>query len=232
MRATDKLNDLCTRFENDILVRSSEARRKANLPPEAVQIPNYRQLLLTKQFSNYSRCTCDHSKHEVVETGCGKHKKKGVTSSSGSSSSSSGSSSSDSSSDSSGTSSGSSSDSGSSSTSSGSEGGLNSSGGSQKKQLTKKKKSTKPEDEFEDIKSMEMNRKMNHPERLHSDLCFNEPDQVRLIINIFSVHLYDWKVYMTTFDFFKHLYKTNNFCFFFHSKLYQRQTTDLYASAN
>lgn len=179
-------------------MRSSEARRKANLPPEAVQIPNYRQLLLTKQFSNYSRCTCDHSKHEVAETGCGKHKKKSVSSSSGSSSSSSGSSSG---SDSSGTSSGSSSDSGSSRSSSGSEGGLNSSRGSRKKRLTKKKRSAKPEDEFEDIKSMEINRKMNHPERLHKDLCFNEPDQVRLIINIFTVQIFDWKVYMTKYDF-------------------------------
>jgi hypothetical protein len=34
------------------------------------------------------------------------------------------------------------------------------------------------EDEFEDLKSMEINRKQNHPERLHPELSFNEPDQV------------------------------------------------------
>ncbi len=46
-----------------------------------------------------------------------------------------------------------------------------------KKEKVAKKSKKKPE-EFHDIKSMEMNRKQNHPERLHKDLCFNEPDQV------------------------------------------------------
>lgn len=50
------------------------------------------------------------------------------------------------------------------------------------KQSIKAKDKAKTEDdfdEFDDIRSMEVNRKLNHPERLHQDLCFNEPDQVR-----------------------------------------------------
>ena len=46
----------------------------------------------------------------------------------------------------------------------------------------KEKKKKDDDDEFDDIRSMEINRKLNHPERLHSDLTFNERDQVNYFL--------------------------------------------------
>jgi ribonuclease-3 len=47
----------------------------------------------------------------------------------------------------------------------------------EKKSSSKKKLTDDDLEEFDDIRSMEINRKMNHPERLHANLSFNEPDQ-------------------------------------------------------
>ena len=156
--------------------RSKIAREKSNIPFESTQIPNYRQLLMTKKFNNFTRCTCDHDKDtdksdEVSK--CGRHKnthKKTSIDSSGASDSSLSSSGSDSDSSISSSDYNTSSGSGSDAST-----GSKSSKGSQDKE--KKKGREKPE-EFEDIKSMEIHRKQNHPERLHKDLMFNEPDQV------------------------------------------------------
>lgn len=131
---------------------------------------------MTKKFKNFSRCTCDHSKgsEKVDEVSkCGRHNKKTSKSFnlSGASLNSSGSSSSDS------NSSLSSSEYSTSSNSDSDE--STSSKLSLKSQGSKRKQKSrdKPE-EFEDIKSMEKHRKQNHPECLHKDLLFNEPDQV------------------------------------------------------
>ncbi len=188
-------------------MRSSEARKKANLPEEATKVPNYRQLLLTKKFNKFARCTCDHGdsnkQHSTLaEKKCRKHANKNkISRSSGSSSDSSSSfmsSSSDSDSldttssvklnssssfdaknSSSSSSSGSSGSSGSSSDESSSDSGKISKG----KDIKKDKKEKK--EKIFDLKSMEMKRKYNHPEHLHKDLCFNEPDQVNKILNYF-----------------------------------------------
>ena len=197
-RATSKLTDLCNKFEQTLIMRSAEARKKANLPIEATQIPNYRQLLLTKHFSQFSRCTCDHSSHgdsdqpekqhhqhsTSVRKKCGKHSQRNKLSRSSGSSSDSSFERSSSDSDSLNTTSTLNMDSNGSSSSSGSGSSMSSADSSgpenekSKKEKVVKKSKKKPE-EFHDIKSMEMNRKQNHPERLHKDLCFNEPDQVR-----------------------------------------------------
>ena len=170
------MNQLCNEFEQNILSRSIEARKKQNYPVELTKIPNYRHLLMTNKFSNYSRCTCDHSSHNsdkknVTNSGCGKHQKKSVLSS-------------DISSDSSSSSCSSSSDSESSELSLNLDSTRSSTSSSEsisdrKSSKTNKKNTGNNSEEFEDIKSMEMNRKHNHPERLHKDLCFNEPDQVK-----------------------------------------------------
>ena len=169
IKSSAKLNELCTQFEDSLIARSRQARQKANRPIEATQIPDYRKLLFTKKFDNYTRCTCDHDKSSQ----CGKHrgesKKKNTKSSSSSSSSSSDSESGSSSSSVSSSASGSSSRSSSSDSSKSSD---------TKRKLLKKKDHG---DEHEDIRSMEINRKLNHPERLHPELIFNEPDQVQLL---------------------------------------------------
>ena len=152
-----------------MIARSRRARQKANMPIEATQIPDYRKLLLTKKFDNYTRCTCDHDKSSQ----CGKHrgdpKKKNAKSTSSSSSCSS----------SSESESGSSSCSFSSSASGSSGRSRSSSSDNSKSRDTKRKQpKKKDDDEHDDIRSMEINRKLNHPERLHPELIFNEPDQV------------------------------------------------------
>jgi hypothetical protein len=169
VNASAKLVDLCSKFESDILSRSRVAREKENLSSELTKIPDYRQLLLTKKFDKFTRCTCDQSSHQhgndaaenisKKSKGCKQHKKRNRVSSSGSSSSSS-SSSRNSSSDSF--------SSRSSSTSS-----IRSA--ASKKNPTEN--ATEQDEDFDDIRSMELHRKQNHPERLHPDLSFNEPDQ-------------------------------------------------------
>ena len=158
--------ELCTKFEADILARSKLVREKENLSPDLTKIPDYRQLLLTKKFDKFTRCTCDQSGHQhgsesttKKTRGCKQHKKRSSVSSSGSSSSSSESSRS------------SSSDSFSSRSSSNSS---IRSGASKKNQADN---TAEQDEDFEDIRSMELHRKQNHPERLHPDLSFNEPDQ-------------------------------------------------------
>ena len=47
-----------------------------------------------------------------------------------------------------------------------------------KEKNSEKTKNKGKEDEFDDIRAMEINRKQNHPERLHPELSLNEPDQV------------------------------------------------------
>ena len=205
VRSTAKLDELCERFHSDILMRSTQARLAANIPAELTAIPDYRQLVKTSKFANFTRCTCDHAsehKHKGraatknddddddtkgnSSTSCKKHaasrsqrrRTRRVSSVASSSKS-------DSGSDSSGTSSRASS--------------LSSSSSSSSSEDEKEKKAKEEEeeqekkhahdqhgtaapdddDEFEDIRSMEIHRKQNHPERLHCDLCFNEPDQVR-----------------------------------------------------
>lgn len=139
-----------------------------NLPLESTKVPDYHQLLMTKKFSKFhTQCTCDHSERENIEK-CGKHRtKKSLVSSSDSSSSSSSDDSIDLTS---------SSESGSSSSSSDSDSSLD----SKTSRNSSKKANKEKTEEFDDIKSMEINRKLKHPERLHKDLCFNEPDQVML----------------------------------------------------
>ena len=166
VNASTKLVELCTKFETDILARSKLVREKENLSPDLTKIPDYRQLLLTKKFDKFTRCTCDQSGHQhgsepitKKTKGCKQHKKRSSVSSSGSDSSSSESSRS------------SSSDSFSSRSSSNSS---IRSGASKKNQADN---AAEQDEDFEDIRSMELHRKQNHPERLHPDLSFNEPDQ-------------------------------------------------------
>ena len=177
IKATSKLVDLCTRFDQEIISRSRKAREKANLPPETTQIPNYRQLLLSKKFDNFTRCTCDQPNHNSEEASTTskfkQHMKKRLRNNSSSSTSSTSSSSTNISSRSSSSSSCCSSDSNRSKSSARSRSGsANSSRGKVKANSVEK------EDDFDDIRSMEIHRKRNHPERLHPDLSFNEPDQV------------------------------------------------------
>lgn len=157
--------ELCQQFEADVMTRSKKAREKLNLP--AHEIPDYRKLLMTKKFENYSRCTCDkphnasadqQQRHQHAND-CKAKKaiKKDSESSSSDSEYSSESSSSDSSSDAQAES-------------------KTSEENKAKKAVTKANK--KEDEEFDDIRSMEIHRKQNHPERLHSNLTFNEPDQV------------------------------------------------------
>ncbi len=187
MKSSVKLIELCEKFEKNIIKRSSEARKKRNLPIESIEIPDYRKLVMTKKFSNYSRCTCDHSKSDK----CGKHKTKNLkklniskadsSSNSSSSSSSSSGSSSRSSSSSIRSSSSSSDSSGSNSSYSSKKSSSNCSSKSSKaRKDNDRQKDKKKSEAFDDIKSMEINRKQNHPERLHTELSFNEPDQVRI----------------------------------------------------
>ncbi len=170
IRATNKLIEMCAQFEAEVLARSRIAREKANLPASATDIPNYRQLLHTTKFEHFHRCTCDKGKHNDGESGgglssktdkdkCKKHKNKRQSSGDESSNDSS-------------------SSSGASSYSSSSESEADNS--KAKKSENKETKTVADEEDegFEDIRSMEMHRKQNHPERLHSDLSFNEPDQV------------------------------------------------------
>ena len=186
IKATSKLSDLCTRFDDEILARSRKAREKANLPPESTQIPNYRQLLLSKKFDKFTRCTCDqpnHNNEEAATSKCKQHLKKRLRNNSSSSTSSSGSSSTSISSRSSSSSSCSSSDSSRSKSSTRSR----SASPSSSKAKGKKENSVEKEDEFDDIRSMEIQRKRHHPERLHPDLSFNEPDQVIIQMFINSI---------------------------------------------
>ncbi len=193
VKGTPKLIDLCNKFEREILARSKEARQKANIPPEATQIPDYRQLAMKK----FSKCTCDQPHNSSIKTNCSKHihrnKKIAKTANSLNSSASStrsssansarASSSDSTSSDSSVsslTSTGSSDSSNTSRSRSSTNNSLNSTSlriGQSKESLIDQEKKIKSDDDYEDIRSMELKRKQNHPERLHTDLCFNEPDQ-------------------------------------------------------
>lgn len=166
IKASKQLIDLCNKFENEIINRSKIAREKANIPTEKTKIPNYRELLLTKTFDKFSRCTCDQPNHQhssKKSSNCKKHQNSDGSSSSEESSQNS---SYDSDSDISDSSSN-----------------LSQSSGKKSNHSSKDQSNTKTEkpikeDKFEDIRSMEIHRKQNHPERLHPDLSFNEPDQV------------------------------------------------------
>jgi hypothetical protein len=170
---------MCAQFEVEVLTRSKIARERANLPQSALEIPNYRQLLHTSKFEHFHRCTCDKAKHDDEESvggassskksaieheKCKKHtqkKKKQPDSESESTSDSS---------------------SGASSYTSSTESEADTGGGDKAKKGKDPKAADEEVDEgFEDIRSMEMHRKQNHPERLHPNLSFNEPDQVNSI---------------------------------------------------
>jgi ribonuclease-3 len=146
---TSKLDELCDRFKHDIIERSRRARERENLPPESTKIPDYRQLIQTKKFDKFTRCTCDQPNHNPSPTrkSCKKHKRSDSSSSSDSSTTTCSS--------------------------------LSSSSCSSRSSSRDENKKDKEDsdDEFDDIRSMEINRKQNHPERLHPDLSFNEPDQ-------------------------------------------------------
>lgn len=162
-KGTSKLNELCSKFEQAVVQRSKKTREKLNLPIESTQIPDYRQLLMTNKFDKFTRCKCDHKTNETTKTSCSYHRKTKSNTKRASSKSSSSSRSSSASSSCSSTS-------GSSSYSSSS---FSSTNSKKSGKLIEKK-----DDEFEDIRSMEIDRKLKHPERLHSELSFNEPDQV------------------------------------------------------
>lgn len=240
MQATEKLAELCDRFEEDVIGRARRARERANLPQEATQIPDYRQLLLTKKFAKFSRCTCDHPKQPQQTTGASgsgfdpaskssSHCRKHNSHRSSASSSSSSSSPSEDDDDDESTMDDDDDDDNEESTSSSSSltsslsrrrrssknekevsssslkkvsnkteaddgedleqgeivdedvGGVNKAKVADAEAVVKKKAKPK-EDEFDDIRSMELHRKQNHPERLHPDLSFNEPDQVDSLI--------------------------------------------------
>ena len=55
--STKKLKDLCKRFDTELVQRSKLKREKS----DEISIPNYRELLQTKKFSNFSTCNCDKS---------------------------------------------------------------------------------------------------------------------------------------------------------------------------
>lgn len=170
IKSTNRLDELCAKFDSSLVKRSSKIREKQNIPAELTKIPDYRQLLRTQKFDKFTRCKCDHANnsksscththhyHKNGRVSRKKIKKKlddSITSSSKSSSSSRSSSSSSFSSESS-----------SYSTSSSNSG-----------KSSKKEKSLEENEELDDIRSMEIDRKQKHPERLHTDLTFNEPDQ-------------------------------------------------------
>lgn len=147
--ATDRLKDLCSKFDYELVQRTQRLRGN-----QQIEIPDYRKLIHTKKFSKFSRCTCGQSNNSVKTNECSKHQKnkklgKKSTNKTHSSRSSSNSSSSSE-----------------SSTSADSSNDDSSYDGSS--------------DEFEgfdDIRSMEIDRKRNHPQHLHSDITFNEPNQ-------------------------------------------------------
>jgi hypothetical protein len=145
--ATDRLKDLCNKFDYELVQRSQ--RLKGNQQNE---IPDYRKLIHTKTFSKFSRCTCGHSNSAAKSNECSKHKTNTKKSSDKTHNSSSSSSSSESNSESSTSSETSSDDSSYDGSSDEIEG-------------------------FDDIRSMEINRKRNHPQHLHQDITFNEPNQ-------------------------------------------------------
>jgi hypothetical protein len=176
---SDRLKSLCTEFESKVIGRSKRIRDQN--PCESSSIPDYRKLLQTEKFSNFTTCTCDHettakqtsrlvfcvfalhshkSQFWCPKENCSKHDKKSTRKRKISTDSSSSTASSFSSHSSSTSRCSSSSD----------EEDLTS-------KRTKKAHGTSDDDQFDDIRSMEINRKMNHPQRLHSNLSFNEPDQ-------------------------------------------------------
>ena len=175
IRATPKLVELCSKFEHSVIERSKRSREKSNIPAELTQIPDYRQLLLTNKFDKFTRCKCDHTNGEhktddLTGSKCSQHQRKTARSAKRKSNSSSHSSSKSSSNERDSSSSSCSSDTSSSS--------FSSSGSSASENENKKSEKKEDEHEFEDIRSMEIDRKLKHPERLHPDLSFNEPDQV------------------------------------------------------
>lgn len=218
MKATEKLIELCEKFEKEVIDRARLARERANLPKEATQIPDYRQLLLTKKFAKFQRCTCDHPKQQQqagvgseakLSSHCRKHNNRissSPSSSSTSSSSRSSSSSAPSEDDDDDESTTGEDDDDSSEKSSNcprrksekktrdtpnasipatlnlEQGEIPDVGDDKNEEPeTKQQANGKPnhkEEKFDDIRSMELHRKQNHPERLHPDLSFNEPDQV------------------------------------------------------
>ena len=172
IKSTTKLEELCSKFDDSILNRSRRVRENQGLPIESTQIPDYRQLLMTNKFDKFSRCKCDHKTEDNKPGKCAQHNRKSRNKQSKQNES-------DKSSSSSRNSSTSSSSSNSSSYSSSSFSSSNSK--SSKTKIKKGKEKENDDDEFEDIRSMEIDRKQKHPERLHPDLSFNEPDQVILI---------------------------------------------------
>lgn len=170
------------------------------MPKEATEIPDYRQLLLTKKFAKFSRCTCDHPKQQGDDdtkiSSCRKHRHRSVSPKSSSSSSSSTDDDDELNLDDDGNESSSSSSSSSSCSSSKAAAQKTEDTGLEQGEIVDDEKdfeakktdkdphlgehrsTIKEEEKFEDIRSMELHRKQNHPERLHPDLSFNEPDQV------------------------------------------------------
>ena len=178
-KSTGRLDELCGKFDSSVVQRSKKIREKQNISSELTKIPDYRQLLMTNKFDKFTRCKCDHNNTESKSSCTHSHHRKTRSSrlpkkklndsmKSSSSSSSSRSSSSFSSTSCSSRTSSRSSDYSTSST--------NSSNAS-KKSKKNSKKNNEDDEEFEDIRSMEIDRKLKHPERLHSELSFNEPDQ-------------------------------------------------------
>jgi hypothetical protein len=183
IKSTTKLEELCSKFDDSILKRSRRVREKQGLPIESTQIPDYRQLLMTNKFDKFSRCKCDHKTEDNKPSKCAQHNRKSRNKQSKQNES-------DKSSSSSRNSSTSSSSSNSSSYSSSS---FSSSNSKSSKTKIKKSKEKENDDEFEDIRSMEIDRKQKHPERLHSDLSFNEPDQVIFIsVNHSKIYLINY----------------------------------------
>lgn len=181
MKASDKLKELCDKFQTDVIDRSRIAREKQNLPSESVKIPDYRQLVQTKKFEKFSKCTCDHSSHTKIKSACKEHKKDRKNSSFSSGSGKENNSGSDT--DTSFSSGSDVSESGSSRASSCDR---DSKKNTEEKEENNKKYKPLSEEKFEDIRSMEINRKHNHPERLHPDLSYNEPDQVNFFFFVNS----------------------------------------------
>jgi len=177
-----KLEELCSKFDDSILNRSRRVREKQGLPIESTQIPDYRQLLMTNKFDKFSRCKCDHKTEDNKPGKCAQHNRKSRNKQSKQNES-------DKSSSSSRNSSTSSSSSNSSSYSSSSFSSSNSKSSKTKTKKSKEKENDDNDDEFEDIRSMEIDRKQKHPERLHPDLSFNEPDQV-IFISVYHSKIY------------------------------------------
>jgi len=182
IKSTTKLEELCSKFDDSILKRSRRVREKQGLPIESTQIPDYRQLLMTNKFDKFSRCKCDHKTEDNKPGKCAQHNRKSRNKQSKQNES-------DKSSSSSRNSSTSSSSSNSSSYSSSSFSSSNSKSSKTKTKKSKEKENDDNDDEFEDIRSMEIDRKQKHPERLHPDLSFNEPDQV-IFISVYHSKIY------------------------------------------